>query len=73
MLIKRSFQLSEWQNLVDKKFSYKAMSLIFPADNAQEWRKLFKPCAAQRLFLPVNYIFCMHKSEKFIELFFSPF
>ncbi|GLV34171.1 shams [Carabus blaptoides fortunei] len=26
--------------------------LTFPKDNSNEWRRLFKPCAAQRLFLP---------------------
>lgn len=51
-------QLSEWQSLLKDKFTFKVMPLIFPTDNALEWRKLFKPCAAQRLFLPVhvNYI-----------------
>ncbi|KAK9732280.1 Glycosyl transferase family 8 [Popillia japonica] len=45
-------KLSEWQSLLKDKFTFKVMPLIFPTDNALEWRKLFKPCAAQRLFLP---------------------
>lgn len=29
--------------------------ITFPEDKAEEWKKLFKPCASQRLFLPVSY------------------
>ena len=28
--------------------------ITFPNDKAEEWKKLFKPCASQRLFLPVG-------------------
>lgn len=32
---------------------YKVLPITFPLqENADEWRKLFKPCASQRLFLP---------------------
>lgn len=35
-------------------FTFKVLPLMFPMANAHEWKRLFKPCAAQRLFLPVN-------------------
>lgn len=35
-----------------KKFSYEIIELKFPEENREIWIKLFKPCAAQRLFLP---------------------
>lgn len=36
-----------------KKFSFHLMEVNFPADSdSQIWRELFKPCAAQRLFIP---------------------
>ncbi|XP_056429920.1 glucoside xylosyltransferase 1 isoform X2 [Hyla sarda] len=36
-----------------KKFKYTLYPISFPSENAAEWRKLFKPCASQRLFLPL--------------------
>ncbi|XP_035782884.1 glucoside xylosyltransferase 1-like isoform X3 [Anopheles albimanus] len=45
-------KLNDWQHLTDRVFSYEIHSLTFPRANKNEWRKLFKPCAAQRLFLP---------------------
>lgn len=44
-------KLSEWQEL-GLSFDYEIHSLRFPETNKHEWKKLFKPCAAQRLFLP---------------------
>jgi UDP-xylose:glucoside alpha-1,3-xylosyltransferase len=35
-----------------KKFSFEIFELKFPEENREIWTKLFKPCAAQRLFLP---------------------
>lgn len=46
-------QLESWPDRVRSKFSYTVYSISFPKDNAAEWKKLFKPCASQRLFLPV--------------------
>lgn len=46
-------QLESWPDLIRSKFSYTVYSISFPRDNAAEWKKLFKPCASQRLFLPV--------------------
>lgn len=53
--LKQAFEekLSEWEGVVgESKFKYELRPLRFPNDKADEWRKLFKPCAAQRLFLP---------------------
>ncbi|XP_030061543.1 LOW QUALITY PROTEIN: glucoside xylosyltransferase 2-like [Microcaecilia unicolor] len=46
-------KLQEWQNSHRIEFDYTIYPITFSVGNAQEWRKLFKPCAAQRLFLPV--------------------
>ncbi|KAL7986188.1 hypothetical protein Chor_011354 [Crotalus horridus] len=45
-------KLEEWPNSFSKKFEYSVYPISFSVGNAEEWRKLFKPCAAQRLFLP---------------------
>jgi UDP-xylose:glucoside alpha-1,3-xylosyltransferase len=41
-----SFQSSE------KNFSFVLKEISFPKENTETWRKLFKLCASQRLFLP---------------------
>ncbi|XP_029141651.1 glucoside xylosyltransferase 2 [Protobothrops mucrosquamatus] len=46
-------KLEEWPNSFSKKFEYNVYPISFSVGNAEEWRKLFKPCAAQRLFLPL--------------------
>lgn len=33
-------------------FTFLLKEISFPEENAETWRKLFKPCASQRLFLP---------------------
>ncbi|XP_075711147.1 glucoside xylosyltransferase 1 isoform X2 [Rhinoderma darwinii] len=43
--------LNSWR--FSEKFSYALYPISFPSENAAEWRKLFKPCASQRLFLPL--------------------
>lgn len=47
-------KLSEWRSTVagDKRLNYEIHELQFPKEHDAEWRRLFKPCAAQRLFLP---------------------
>lgn len=35
-----------------REFSHEILELKFPEENREVWAKLFKPCAAQRLFLP---------------------
>ncbi|XP_076984803.1 glucoside xylosyltransferase 2 [Tamandua tetradactyla] len=46
-------QLRQWPDLYTKKFEHRIYPITFSVGNPQEWKKLFKPCAAQRLFLPV--------------------
>lgn len=46
-------KLEEWPHQLSRKFDYKIYPITFSVGNAQEWKKLFKPCAAQRLFLPM--------------------
>ncbi|KAM4650966.1 glucoside xylosyltransferase 2 [Discoglossus pictus] len=46
-------KFGQWPRPVTRRFEYKLYPITFSVGNAQEWKKLFKPCAAQRLFLPV--------------------
>ncbi|XP_020338673.1 glucoside xylosyltransferase 2-like [Oncorhynchus nerka] len=46
-------KLSQWDRAISNKFQYSIYPITFSVGNAEEWKKLFKPCAAQRLFLPV--------------------
>ncbi|XP_022601028.1 glucoside xylosyltransferase 2 [Seriola dumerili] len=46
-------RLNHWPRPVSAKFQYSIYPITFSVGNADEWKKLFKPCAAQRLFLPV--------------------
>lgn len=46
-------RLNQWPRAVSSKFQYRIYPITFSVGNADEWKKLFKPCAAQRLFLPV--------------------
>ncbi|XP_051836833.1 glucoside xylosyltransferase 2 [Antechinus flavipes] len=46
-------KLRQWPSSYTKKFEHSIYPITFSVGNAQEWKKLFKPCAAQRLFLPV--------------------
>ncbi|XP_064347851.1 glucoside xylosyltransferase 1 isoform X6 [Camelus dromedarius] len=43
--------LDSWSFL--QTFNYSLYPITFPSENAVEWKKLFKPCASQRLFLPL--------------------
>ncbi|KAK6488235.1 glucoside xylosyltransferase 1-like isoform X1 [Huso huso] len=45
--------LDSWSESYRLKFNYTVHSITFPSENAAEWKKLFKPCASQRLFLPI--------------------
>ncbi|KAF3705051.1 Glucoside xylosyltransferase 1 [Channa argus] len=45
--------LESWPAFVRSRFNYRVYSISFPSENAAEWKKLFKPCASQRLFLPL--------------------
>uniref|UniRef100_A0A3P9JRN5 UDP-D-xylose:beta-D-glucoside alpha-1,3-D-xylosyltransferase n=1 Tax=Oryzias latipes TaxID=8090 RepID=A0A3P9JRN5_ORYLA len=46
-------RLSLWPHSVRVRFQFSVYPISFSVGNAEEWKKLFKPCAAQRLFLPV--------------------
>lgn len=45
-------KLSDWQEIFPKTFDFTVIPTKFPEKNGAIWRNLFKPCAAQRLFLP---------------------
>ncbi|XP_036376008.1 glucoside xylosyltransferase 1-like [Megalops cyprinoides] len=45
--------LEMWPAPFRSKLNYTVYPITFPAENAKEWKKLFKPCASQRLFLPI--------------------
>lgn len=47
-------KLEDWATITKNQFTFQVLPLIFPKENEAEWRNLFKPCAAQRLFLPVS-------------------
>lgn len=48
-------KLSEWKLISNKTFDFVIRSITFPeGSDPGIWKKLFKPCAAQRLFLPVS-------------------
>lgn len=47
-------KLEDWQGVARQKFTFEILPLTFPKQNEREWKSLFKPCSAQRLFLPVN-------------------
>lgn len=47
-------KLEDWATITKNQFTFQVLPLLFPKENEDEWRNLFKPCAAQRLFLPVK-------------------
>lgn len=50
-----SEKLSEWKLISNKTFDFLVRPITFPeGSDVAMWKKLFKPCAAQRLFLPVS-------------------
>ena len=47
--------LKKWPGFNENKFNVDVLPIQFPGEGTfHEWKKLFKPCASQRLFLPVN-------------------
>ena len=49
---------SEWHTVKSGQVRFKLYSLHFPSgENAEEWKRLFKPCATQRLFLLVSILY----------------
>lgn len=57
-------QVSKWPLMILHKMKLELHPIMFPSDMEEEWKKLFKPCASQRLFLPVSgfYILTIHLS-----------
>lgn len=47
-------KLGDWRAIRPDEFDFELLPLQFPPNSESEWRTLFKPCAAQRLFLPVT-------------------
>ncbi|XP_052067056.1 glucoside xylosyltransferase 2-like isoform X2 [Mytilus californianus] len=45
-------KLDYWPGEYKHKFLYYLYNITFPTENTQDWKKLFKPCASQRLFIP---------------------
>lgn len=45
--------LDSWPRIVQDRFNFTIYPVTFPEENAKEWKRLFKPCASQRLFLPL--------------------
>ncbi|XP_034475674.1 glucoside xylosyltransferase 2 isoform X2 [Drosophila innubila] len=46
-------KLTDWRDLMPNIFDFELLPLKFPTQSKMEWKTLFKPCAAQRLFLPI--------------------
>lgn len=46
--------------MTNDSFSYEIHSITFPKNHSDEWRKLFQPCASERLFLPVSRDYINH-------------
>lgn len=65
-------QFSQWPQTVSARFQYSIYPITFSVGNADEWKKLFKPCAAQRLFLPVGSRRCLMFSLHLFVLSTSP-
>lgn len=70
VLITFIIQLDDWREALQNSFRYELVPLTFPEPNQEEWKTLFKPCAAQRLFLPVKFIFC-YLFQVYVTFFFQ--
>lgn len=47
-------KLTDWRDIFPQLLDFEILPLKFPNQSEMEWKSLFKPCAAQRLFLPVS-------------------
>lgn len=45
--------VGSWPKSLTDRLELRTLPIMFPPEHAEEWKKLFKPCASQRLFLPV--------------------
>lgn len=59
------FKLNSWPTKVQARFSFNIYPITFPSENGKEWKRLFKPCASQRLFLPVGLQSFSHECRIF--------
>lgn len=49
--------IDKWPCTSDGQVDYNIYPLEFPSGKSSgEWKRLFKPCASQRLFLPVSFL-----------------
>lgn len=64
-LIYLLFKLDSWPRTIQTRFNFTIYPITFPRENEKEWRKLFKPCASQRLFLPVGLPSTSNERSKF--------
>uniref|UniRef100_UPI00358E2E26 glucoside xylosyltransferase 1-like n=1 Tax=Myxine glutinosa TaxID=7769 RepID=UPI00358E2E26 len=46
-------ELAAWPAAFKKSFSFTMYAISFPQSHTANWKQLFKPCASQRLFLPL--------------------
>lgn len=45
-----------WPDFITQKFEFSVYPITYPeGEDAVNWKKVFKPCATQRLFIPVSY------------------
>ena len=65
-----SDQVGKWPQQVLDRMKLDIRPITFPAGKEEEWKKLFKPCASQRLFLPVSTLQILILIAKCILLFF---
>lgn len=64
-------KLTDWKENINKTFNFVVKPISFPnISNVGMWRKLFKPCAAQRLFLPVSVHFLDVLYKSLMQLLF---
>ena len=50
-------EIQKWPGFERGQIQIDILPIQYPGEgNFHEWKKLFKPCASQRLFLPVNII-----------------
>lgn len=61
-------KLEDWQKAAKNHFSFEILPLTFPKENENEWKTLFKPCAAQRLFLPVSIVYVRDAFLNFLHM-----
>lgn len=61
-------KLTDWRDIFPQLLDFEILPLKFPNQSETEWKALFKPCAAQRLFLPVSGIIIILTYIHFINI-----